>query len=88
MKGIIRLGDPTDHGGAVVSTSANQYLVDGKPVARVGDKCTCPEKGHDGCTIAEGNLLFTVDGIAVAFSGHKTTCGAVLQSTMPNFSIG
>lgn len=88
MKGIIRLGDPTDHGGVVVSASAGQYLVDGKPVARVGDKCSCPKKGHDGCTIAEGDPAFIVDGIAVAFEGHKTTCGAILQSTMPNFSKG
>lgn len=88
MNGVIRLGDPTDHGGAVVSASASHYLVDGKPVARVGDKCSCPKKGHDGCTIAEGNPLFTVDGVPVAFQGHKTTCGAVLQSTMPNFSTG
>ena len=31
-KAVIRLGDPTDHGGVVVSVSATQHTVDGIPV--------------------------------------------------------
>ncbi|WP_174851639.1 PAAR domain-containing protein, partial [Zoogloea ramigera] len=37
MKAIIRLGDPTDHGGQVVGSGAPYYLVDGIPVALLGD---------------------------------------------------
>ncbi len=85
MPSIIRLGDPTDHGGAVVAVSAQHYQVDGLPVARVGDKCSCPKKGHGDCVIAEGDPNFTIDGIAVAFEGHKTSCGAVLQATARSF---
>ena len=87
-KGVIRLGDPTDHGGAVVSASATHYTVGGIAVARVGDKCSCPKKGHDGCVIVEGDPEHTIDGIAVAYDGHRTSCGAKLKSTVGGFSKG
>lgn len=85
MPNIIRLGDPTSHGGKVESVTANHFVIDGIAVARVGDICSCPIKGHDGCTIVEGNPLHLIDGIAVAYEGHKTSCGAVLQSTITTF---
>ena len=88
MKGIIRLGDPTDHGGAVIATSAPHFKVGGIAVARVGDKCSCPKRGHDGCVIAEGDPDYTIDGVPVAFAGHRTSCGAILQSTAEQYSRG
>jgi uncharacterized Zn-binding protein involved in type VI secretion len=86
MPDVIRLGDPTSHGGKVVNVSATHFTVDGIAVARVGDDCTCPIKGHDNCTIAEGDLRHVIDGIAVAYAGHKTSCGATLVSTTTTFS--
>jgi uncharacterized Zn-binding protein involved in type VI secretion len=86
MPRVIRLGDhPTDHGGKVEAVTSTSYMVNGKPVARVGDQCSCPKKGHDGCVMAEGDPNFIVDGLAVAFEGHKTSCGALLMSMVPNF---
>ena len=85
MRKIIRLGDPTSHGGKVVSVAAAHFIVAGIPVARVGDLCTCPLKGHNGCTIVEGDPHHTIDGIPVAYEGHKTSCGAALQATVGNF---
>lgn len=85
MRNVIRLGDPTSHGGKVTSASASHITVDGLPVARVGDPCSCPIPGHSGCTIAEGDSTHTVDGIPVAYHGHKTTCGAALVSTVASF---
>jgi uncharacterized Zn-binding protein involved in type VI secretion len=85
MRNVIRLGDSTSHGGKVVSVSAHHITVDGIPVARVGDVCSCPKKGHDNCTIAEGDPHHNVDGIPVAYEGHKTTCGATLIATAANF---
>ncbi|MES2741573.1 MAG: PAAR domain-containing protein [Pseudomonadota bacterium] len=85
MRKVIRLNDPTSHGGRVVTVAANHFTVGGIAVARVGDLCSCPKKGHDQCTIAEGDPHHTIDGIAVAYEGHTTTCGAVLQSTVSNF---
>nr|WP_314546514.1 PAAR domain-containing protein [uncultured Massilia sp.] len=86
MPNVIRLGDPTSHGGKVSSVSASHFTVDGIAVARVGDTCTCPVKGHDGCTIAEGDPHHTIDNVAVAYDGHKTSCGATLIATIGNFS--
>jgi uncharacterized Zn-binding protein involved in type VI secretion len=85
MPKIIRLGDPTSHGGKVVSTSASHFTVSGIAVARVGDICSCPMKGHDNCTIVEGNPHHIIDGIPVAYDGHQTSCGAALIATVGNF---
>ena len=87
MPNVIRLGDPTSHGGKVINSSATHITVDGKPVALVGDKCICPINGHQDCSIASGNSQHTVNGKAVAYEGDKTTCGASLISTVSTFSF-
>lgn len=87
-RNVIRLGDPTDHGGQVIASGAPHFTVNGIPVALKGDACSCPQPGHDGCTITEGDPQHTINGVPVAYEGHKTTCGAVLQSTIVNFSKG
>jgi uncharacterized Zn-binding protein involved in type VI secretion len=84
---IIRLGDPTDHGGQVVASGAPHFIVGGKPVALKGDACSCPERGHSGCTIAEGDPNHTINGVPVACEGHKTTCGAALIATVDNYTL-
>jgi len=86
MPNVIRLGDATSHGGKVESVSATHFTVDGIAVASVGDICSCPIKGHDKCTIAEGDPTHLIDGIAVAYDGHKTTCGAALIASVGSFS--
>jgi len=86
MPNVIRLGDSTSHGGKVVSVSTHHFSVGGIAVARVGDLCMCPIKGHEVCVIAEGSSVHTIDGIAVAYEGHKTSCGATLLATIANFS--
>lgn len=85
MRNVIRLGDGTSHGGMVESVSATHFTVDGIAVARVGDPCSCLIKGHEHCTIAEGDPHHVIDGIAVAYEGHKTTCGAALIATTASF---
>jgi len=80
-KGVIRIGDPTSHGGTVTSATARLNIM-GKDVARKGDTCSCPMPGHSGCTIAAGDPNHTIDGVPVAYEGHKTTCGATLISTI------
>jgi uncharacterized Zn-binding protein involved in type VI secretion len=86
MPNVIRLGDPTSHGGKVQCVSADHFTVDGIAVARVGDVCSCPIHGHNNCTIAEGDPSHLIDGVAVAYEGHKTTCGAILIATIDSFS--
>lgn len=81
MKGVIRLGDPTSHGGSVVQASSSHRVME-RGVARVGDRCISPMRGHENCVIAEGDPQVLSDGIPVAFDGHKTSCGATLISTL------
>ncbi|MFD0756722.1 PAAR domain-containing protein [Massilia norwichensis] len=61
MRNVIRFGDATSHGGKVASVSATHFTVDGIPVARMGDTCSCPIKGHNNCTIAEGDWPSPID---------------------------
>ncbi|WP_244986158.1 PAAR domain-containing protein [Chromobacterium violaceum] len=81
MKPVIRLGDPTDHGGKVVSASSTTTMF-GKAVALVGDSVSCPQNGHVNCVIVEGDPSWTVGGKGVALEGHKVSCGATLISTL------
>ncbi|MEZ0469766.1 PAAR domain-containing protein [Luteimonas salinilitoris] len=75
---IIVVGDQIDHGGTVVSGSTATDI-QGKPVARIGDRVTCQR--HGPTTIAAGDPTMIVDGQPVARQGDKTACGATLIST-------
>lgn len=80
-KPFIVVGDKTDHGGTVVQGSAMTDAA-GKQIARVGDKVTCPKRGHGGTTvIASGDPTCIIDGQAAARHGDKTACGATLLSS-------
>lgn len=79
-KGVIRLGDKTDHGGAVVQVAHTPEDM-GKPIACVGDQVQCPQcKGT--YPIVEGDPDCTIDDTPIAFEGHKTACGASLISSI------
>lgn len=86
-KGVIRQGDSTSHGGTVVS-AAESFTIMGKPVARIGDKVSCPLPGHGSTVISEGDPNWIIDGKQVALEGHKTSCGATLVSSLPNLKRG
>lgn len=74
---FIVLGDKTDHGGEVIEASGVSDT-HGKRLARVGDKVTCPKKGHGTTVIVTGDPTMIVDGKPAARHGDKTACGATL----------
>jgi uncharacterized Zn-binding protein involved in type VI secretion len=83
-KPFILIGDKTSHGGVVVQ-GASVSTVDGKPIARVGDKVTCPRRGHGGTTvIVSGDPTCIIDGQPAARHGDKTACCATLLSSQSN----
>lgn len=88
MPNVIRVGDPTSHGGKVIDTSAPNVKVGGKPIVLIGDHCMCPMTGHQNCVIVSGNSSHTVNGTAVAYHGDKTSCGATLISSIATFTSG
>jgi uncharacterized Zn-binding protein involved in type VI secretion len=76
---IIRMGDPTSHGGRVIEGSMADICHD-KPIAFVGHKTICPRcKGT--FPIIEGAPTTIFYGKGVALAGMKTACGAVLIAT-------
>jgi uncharacterized Zn-binding protein involved in type VI secretion len=78
---LIVVGDKTSHGGVVIQGSTTSDA-GGKMIARVGDKVTCPVRGHGSVTvIVSGDPTFTADGQPVARHGDKTACGATLLSS-------
>jgi uncharacterized Zn-binding protein involved in type VI secretion len=78
---LILIGDKTDHGGVVIQASTFSD-VGGKGIARVGDKVTCPKRGHGETTvIVSGDPTLIIDGMPAARHGDKTACGATLLST-------
>lgn len=83
MRGIVRLGDATTHGGNVIQASA-QITVHGLPVALVGDLVSCPQKGHGNNPIIEGHDSMSFGGRAVAVDGCRCACGCFVISSMPS----
>ncbi|XZG71502.1 PAAR domain-containing protein [Chitinibacteraceae bacterium HSL-7] len=79
LKAIIRLGDPTSHGGTVVEAFPT-FEVFGKAAAGIGHKVSCPQcKGV--FPIVAGVEKVAYLGKNIAVEGMKTACGAVLIAT-------
>ena len=84
-KAIIRLGDPTSHGGKVLEGFMDNICM-GKPIAGVGHKVSCPQcKGT--FPIVEGAQISLMMGKNVAVEGMKTACGATLIATQQTDTI-
>jgi uncharacterized Zn-binding protein involved in type VI secretion len=78
---FILVGDKTDHGGVVIE-GAPTSSVGGRAIARVGDKVSCPTRGHNDTTvIVSGDPTCIIDGQPAARHGDKTACGATLIAT-------
>ncbi|MHB9131175.1 MAG: PAAR domain-containing protein [Armatimonadota bacterium] len=73
MPTLARQGDPTTHGGMVL-TAASRTLVEGKPVARMGDLVLCGKHGPQ--PIVLGLSTVFVEGKPVARVGDIAACGA------------
>lgn len=76
---IIVVGDPTSHGGHVITGADNNTVMD-KPIARLGDLVECPAHGVN--PIVEGEASYDIGGRPVALEGHRTECGSLLIATM------
>lgn len=83
MLPVARLGDPHAcpiHGPNVI-TSGGIGIVDGKPVARIGDSCAC------GASIVQGSSQSTDDGKPVAYLGCATSHGGVITAGSPTAKV-
>ena len=73
---LIVVGDATTGGGRVI-TGSPVTDIEGMPVARVGDKATCP-KHQRVATIVSGDITLTFEGQPVARHGDRLSCGCSL----------
>lgn len=85
MKGVVRLGDATTHGGQVIQASSGMDFM-GKPAALVGDLVSCPI--HNVNPIVEGNSSMSFNGKQVVVDGCLCACGCKVISSLPSVSIG
>ncbi|MBN6152744.1 PAAR domain-containing protein [Xanthomonas sp. AmX2] len=74
---FVVVGDALDGGGSVVSGSPFTD-VDGRSVARIGDKAVCARHGMT--VIATGDPTIVIDGQPVARQGDSCACGCKLIS--------
>lgn len=84
---IITVGDKTDHGGTVISGSPT-HDIQGRAIARLGDKVDCPQsypggKPHGVNKIISAHDTLTVNGVPVAVEGCTTECGCKLLGSLP-----
>lgn len=77
MSKIVRLGDPSDHGGTMVSATG-KFKVNGKIVCVSGDMHSCPIKDH-GTTPVSSSKTLTSGGKSVIKVGSVAGCGAVIS---------
>ncbi|MDK1620803.1 PAAR domain-containing protein [Acinetobacter baumannii] len=72
----ITIGCPTTGGGQVISGNS-MFLIDGIPVACVGDKATCPTHKVV-ATIVSGDPYMNIFGKMAAPAGDSLSCGCKL----------
>lgn len=75
MKPIVLVGHAHKcpiHGAGTVTSGAPANLVNGRPVARVGDTTSC------GAVIQTGSLSYLIDARSVARVGDTTSHGGTL----------
>jgi len=72
---LIVVGDALQTGGSVLTGSPHTDI-DGRAVARVGDKIICSR--HGAGSIVSGDATLIIDGQPVARNGDKTSCGCAL----------
>ncbi|MBS0369476.1 MAG: PAAR domain-containing protein [Proteobacteria bacterium] len=84
-RAIIRLGDPTSHGGTV-QEAFPALTIYGKPAAGLGHRGYCPQCKRDFVIVA-GARNFRYLGKNIAVEGMQTSCGAMLIATQRQASI-
>ncbi len=79
-RGVIRIGDKTDHGGQVINATSATIAM-GKAAALKGDMTVCPQcKGA--YPIKPDGKGAKHKGKPYAYDGDKTECGATLITSL------
>ena len=85
-KNISLLGDPSNHGGVIITTNQdNKFTVGGIPVAANGAQHSCPIPFHGTTPITAITLKSYVNSKKIVTYGAVAGCGAVITS--PNRGV-
>lgn len=57
------------------------------PIARVGDKHACPQRGHSVNTIVKGSSDVMINGVPAAVVGSQTACGGAVVTGSATVTI-
>lgn len=79
---LIKKGNKTSHDGEV-TTGSEVDLLDGQPMARLGDLVDCPQHYPDGWPHGINKIIEATSGLMIggrpgACEGDGTECGCVL----------
>ncbi|GLQ50734.1 PAAR domain-containing protein [Dyella flava] len=75
MKVPACLGDPTSHGGKII-TASSSYVFHSRKAAVLDDLVSCPIHGDN--PIVESGDGFSDEGRSLVVSGCRSRCGAVV----------
>ena len=85
-KRIVRLGDPSDHGGYMV-TASGKMRAKGIVVCNHGDQHVCPIEGHGTTSVSSTAPRFKVNGNTILRDGDVAGCGARINASIDNFTV-
>jgi len=84
---IVLAGDCIDHGGYVIANDKTTITVNGKIVAKIGDKVLCFKHGETKIIASNNNNVLS-EKTQIARIGDKTKCGAKLLGGSMNTFAG
>lgn len=88
-RALILVGDSTSHGGVVLE-GADTDTLNGRAIACVGHRVSCPKCKGDFPIVPDGSgghVLPWIEGLNVAVEGMQTACGATLIASQQAFVV-
>lgn len=86
-KRVVRLNDPSDHGGYII-TASGKVRAEGIHVALEGDLHVCPIEHHGTTPVHATTHRFKVTHLPVLRDGDIAECGAVISATTRRIKVG
>lgn len=82
MRALVRINDPSDHGGKMI-TGTSKFTINGINGCVSGDIHSCPRKGH-GNTAVNASSTVSSNGKSILHVGDTAGCGAKITSGSEN----
>jgi uncharacterized Zn-binding protein involved in type VI secretion len=83
MPALVRLNDPSNHGGKMITATGN-FTVNNKGGCVQGDMHQCPINGHGTTPVTATTSKATSNGKGLLRVGDKAGCGATITTGSPD----